>query len=98
MSLYLAVRSTKGSALHRWHTQRPVPLHAGFLAVTLDPQSEQPCFSAEVYAHEMGLTDELDDTKLTYALEMVRGLFSAWGAASGAPPYELPAPATPRAR
>ena len=83
---------------HRRHTQRPVLLHPGFLAVTLDPQSEQPCFSAEVYAHEMGLTNELDDTKLTYALEMVRGLFSAWGAARGAPPYELPAPATPHAR
>ena len=73
-------------------------LHAGFLALTMDPQSEQPCFSAEVYAHEMGLTDEMDDTKLTYAFEMVRGLFSAWAAAQGAPPYELPAPAAPAAR
>ena len=68
---------------------------AGNLALTLDPQSEQPCFSAEVYAHEMGLADEMDDTKLTYALEMVRGLFSAWAAGHGVQPYELPGAAKP---
>jgi hypothetical protein len=71
---------------------------AGNLALTLDPQSEQPCFSAEVYAHEMGLADEMDDTKLTYALEMVRGLFSGWSASHGVQPYQLPAAAKPTDR
>ena len=48
-----------------------------------------------MYAHELGLADEMDDTKVTYALEMVRGLFSAWATAHGVQPYELPSAAKP---
>lgn len=58
---------------------------AGNLVLTLDPNPEQSCFAAEGYANELGIADAAEDTKVSYALLMLRGLFSSWALSRGVP-------------
>lgn len=70
---------------------------AGNLALTLDANPEQSCFAAEGYANELGVADATEDSKVSYALLMLRALFSKWAVSRGLPrEHAIEAAATPR--
>lgn len=67
----------------------PLVLPTGNLALTLDPNSEPSCFAAEAYARDLGAHEAAEDTKVSYALLMLQGLFGAWASSLGVPHEQI---------
>lgn len=52
----------------------------GSLALILDPAT---CFSAEIYATEVGLSSHTEETKLNFGGQVISGVFAAWALRKG---------------